>query len=406
MARSTDFITTYGDTFLSTYERVEREITEREDQKIRTGQRKDYNLLAANLANFMPHIPASAYESIYRRSLINHRLSANSFKYVDFGSLNHLSISGHTEFLDSQTKRKPHIFCTFHLGGYRAVFALLINAGYPLALVTDNRTYVQQKDEIKNMVSELNAYKGTSVSVQMLDAESLDIGKRMAMALASGHSILILPDGNTGVGGSFHRSAKQLQVPFLNQVIYSRTGIATLSQAMKVPITSIISRYDNADGIPLPHFYCAESIDPKSLNLPQEEYVRYATTTLYKMLSDELVDHFDQWESWFYIHKFLDMASLSAPAPLQESADPRASYLFDSDRYGVFKLEHEGYLFDKRTYRAYGISPSVYAWLSTCSATSLAPEFTYAECIAQQPAEVIDQLYQKRVLIVSGSSVN
>lgn len=401
MARSTDFINTYGDTFLTTYQRVEREITEREDRKIQTGQRKDFQLLSANLGNFMPHVPASDYESIYRRSLINHRLSANSFKYVDFGSLNHMSIDGHTAFLDPDANRQPRIFCTFHLGGYRAVFALLINAGYPLALITDRRTYVQQKEEIAHMVGQLNDYKGTSVPVQMLDAESVDIGKRMAMALARGYSILILPDGNTGVGGSFHRSARQLQVPFLNQIIYTRTGIATLSHAMKVPITPIISRYDDTDGIPLPHFYCAESIYPTSPNRSQEEYIRYATTTLYTLLSDELVNHFDQWESWFYIHKFLDMERMAAqaPAPLQGAPDPYARYQVDRNRFGVFKLERESYLFDKRTYRTYSITPALYEWLEDDSTASVEPEFTYADCLARQPAEVIESLYRNRVLV-------
>ena len=397
MALSTDFIDTYGDTFQNAYQVAYQQVAEREDQKIQTGQRKDFNFLAANLANFLPHIPASEYERIYRRILTNHALSAHNFRYADFGSLSHLCVQGDTQFMDPQAKRTARIFCTYHLGGYRAVMAMLLNAGYPLALVIDNRIYKQQKEHIEGIMNQLNAYNGTSLTVQILDAESVDIGKRMAMALISGHSVLIFPDGNTGVGGVFHRNARQLKVQFLNQTIYSRTGIATLSHALKTPITPIISHYVNDNGIQVPRFYCAETIDPRSLGMSQEEYVRYATATLYGVLSEQLDQYVDQWESWFYIHKFLDTDELAAQAPPSPDApaDLSGDLMFDNDRFGLFKLEQECYLFDKRTYRAYALTEPVYDWM-----TALSTGTASADLLHQQPDELIEQFYQQRVLVV------
>lgn len=402
MALSTDFVDNYGNTFRNAYQAAYQQVTEREEQKILAGQRKDYHFLAANLASFLPHIPASDYERIYRRILTNHSLSGHNFRYVDFGSLNHLSIEGDTRFLDPHAKRTARIFCTYHLGGYRAVLALLLNAGYPLALVIDNRIYRQQKEYIEGIVSQLNDYNKTSLTIQILDAESMDIGKRMAMALATGHSILVFPDGNTGVGGVYHRGSRQLKVRFLNQTIYSRTGIATLSHALKTPITPIISHYIEANGIQLPYFHCAETIDPRQLGMSQEEYVRYATTTLYGILSDELEKYVDQWESWFYIHKFLDTDELAAqaPPPPNAPADLSGEFVFDNDRFGLFKLEQDGYLFDKLTYRSYTVSESVYGWLSAFAV--IPPDSdSYAELLSQQPIDVVEQFYRQRVLVQS-----
>ena len=226
-----DSVALYRKAAKAAYQAVTDEVTMREDLKIQTGQRKDFQFLAANLAHFMPHIPASDHEGIYRRILIYRLLSKSYSADVNVEPLDHMQIEGDTAFLDKTAQRTARIFCSFHLGNYQSVMALLFNAGYSLSVVTARQFYNTQRDNVDHIAREINAYKGTALTVQLLNAESTDIGKQMAMSLATGRSILILLDGNTGTGGAHHRDSRQLRVPFLNQTIFSRTGVATLSHA-------------------------------------------------------------------------------------------------------------------------------------------------------------------------------
>jgi lauroyl/myristoyl acyltransferase len=401
MAISTELIENCGNTFRETYNVVYQQVVRREDQKLLAGQRKDFEFLSANLAHFLPHIPATEYESIYRRILTNYLLSAHSFAYVDMASMKHLHVEGDTGFMAPDVKRSPRIFCSYHLGGYRAVLPFLLSAGYSLALVINNLMYRQQKAQIESVVSQWNALKGTALTIQILDAESPDIGKLMAMALIGGRSILVFPDGNTGVGGVHQRNAKQLKVRFLNQTIYSRTGIATLSHTLKAPITPIVAYYVTVDGMQLPVCHCADPIDPRTLGLPADVYVRQATTQLYAILADHLSRYIDQWESWFYIHKFLDTDELIAQAPpaLAGPADEADELVLDQDRFGLFKLNQDGYLFDRKTYQSYPLTEAVYAWLTAVGESEPGTP-THARLRAEQPAELLNRLYRMRVLTV------
>jgi lauroyl/myristoyl acyltransferase len=394
MAISTELIENCGNTFRETYTTVYQQVVRREDQKLLAGQRKDFEFLSANLGHFLPHIPATEYEGIYRRILTNYLLSAHSFAYVDLASMKHLHVEGDTGFMAPGVKRSPRIFCSYHLGGYRAVLPFLLSAGYSLALVINNLMYRQQKEQIESVVSQWNALKGTALTIQILDAESPDIGKLMAMALIGGRSILVFPDGNTGVGGVHQRNTKQLKVRFLNQTVYSRTGIATLSHTLKAPITPIVAYYVTVDGMQLPVCHCADTIDPRSLAMPAEAYVRHATTALYGVLSDYLGRYIEQWEGWFYVHKFLDTDELlaQAPPPLTDTPDEAADLTLDHDRFGLFKLAQDGYLFDRQTYRSYPLTGPVYAWLAAGADAPLARE-------NQPPAEVLTRLYRVRALV-------
>lgn len=400
MISSTDSITAYRKTVRAAYQAATEAVTIRENMKTQAGQRKDFQFLAANLAHFMPHIPASDYEAIYRQILIYHLLSKSYPADVNVGSMDYMRVEGDTAFLEPQAGRTARIFCSFHMGGYQSVMALLANAGYSLSVVTTRKFYDTQQDTIARVAREINSFKGTDITIQLLNAESTDIGKQMAMSLASGRSILILLDGNTGIGGAHHRDSRQLRVAFLNQTIFSRTGVATLSHAFKVPIIPITSYYVHIDGVPIPHYHCSPAITPGLLAMPQDEYVRYATSVLYQVLADRVRQHVDQWENWFYVHKFLDTDAPAFQAlPAREAPiNPAAKLFFDTHRFGLFKLESDGYLFDKLTYLAYPLTNSVYDWLSVLS-TNVYLGQSMTDMLDQQPASVINRFYQLRLLI-------
>lgn len=358
------FWETYGVAFRQTYERAYQEVCERERQKKLAHQQKDLHFLRANLSHFCPEVPAERHEAIYLRLLTNHWLSARSFRYVDFGSLAHMGVDGNTDFLKpSASPRKSHIFCTYHLGGYRAILAMLLNAGYPLTLVIDNRTLRSQEDYIANISAQLNQYNPASASIEMLDAENPAIGRQMAGALHKGRSILIFLDGNTGVGGIYQRNSKQLRVSFLNGTIISRSGIATLAHATRTPIIPIISYYKTVDGAEIPYYNCLPTIEPQTV--PTDVFVRETTQKLYNLLADYVRQYVDQWESWFYFHKFLDVDALATTtADEKPVADAPANEVeFNDERYSLFKIDRAGYLFDRQTYQAYPLADEAFDWL-------------------------------------------
>lgn len=363
---SATFFDTYGTTFQQTYAMAYSQVQERERQKQATHQLKDWHFLRANLSHFCPAISPDQHEAIYLRLLTNHWLSARSFRYVDFGSLEHMSVKGDTGFLQpTHLPRPARIFCTYHLGGYRGIMAMLLNAGYPLTLVIDNRTLINQKTYIESVSEQLRQFNPGAATIEVIDAENPMIGRQMAGALYRGRSVLIFLDGNTGVGGIYERNSRQLRVPFLNGTIVSRTGIAMLSQATRTPIVPIISYYKTVEGCELPYYDCLPVISPQP-GVPAEEFVRQTTEQLYNHLANYLQRYVDQWESWFYWHKFLDLDAVvtrqivdSVATPSGDKQTPR----FNEDRFSLFKIEQSAYAFDRQTYQTYPLQPNVFNWL-------------------------------------------
>ncbi|GAB3893893.1 lysophospholipid acyltransferase family protein [Spirosoma agri] len=395
MNASTTFLDTYGTTFQQTYERAYQEVSERERQKKVVHQQKDLHFLRANLSHFCPNVPAGQHESIYLRLLTNHWLSARSFRYVDFGSLAHMAIKGDADFLKPTDAPRPaRIFCTYHLGGYRGVLVMLLNAGYPLTLVIDSRTLKSQKEYIRTVSAQLNQYNNASASIELLDAESPTIGRQMAGALHKGRSIMIFLDGNTGVGGIYQRNSRQLRVSFLNRTIVSRTGIAMLAQATRTPIIPIISYYKTVEGCELPHYECLPMIDSRSI--PAADFVRETTQQLYDLLADYVRQYVDQWESWFYFHKFLDFDALETPPAVRSAVSvPGVAFLFNDERYSLFKLDQAGYLFDRQTYQAFPLADESFRALHQLEQGSS------AECppeVLQLPNSLIEGWWELGVL--------
>lgn len=397
-----DFYERYGPTFAQVYAQIREAVIQREATKTASGQRKDFHFLAASLARFLPDIPPQTYESIYLNILVNHQLSAHSFQYTDYGALAYMDFGGYRAFLDAP-ERRPTIFCTFHLGGYRAVLAKLLHAGYPLALVIDNRTYRQQKDFLEGVAAAIARETGQPAVLDILDAETPDIGRRMALAIGRGRSILIFLDGNTGVGGIYNRTGRQLKVRFLAGEIYSRTGIAMLSHALRVPIIPIVSYYRENRGIRVPQYWCGDPILPQDRQLPQDDYVRVVTGELYDLLASVVKQYPDQWESWFYFHKFLDLDALRREeerwlAEPRLAPNPEIEVVFNQSVYGLFRLEDSGYLFHKSFYAAYPLGNDQYVALDSALVDQPRPLEEYRR---QWGDAWVDFLLHRRILTES-----
>lgn len=342
-----DVYNSYIDAMRITFQKVSADVYQREKFKKETFQWKDFHFLSANLANFLPCVDKKEYADIYHRLLINIQLSSNNFDYISFDSLNYINLRGNTDFLEPEAKKKAKIFCTYHLGGYRAILGYLMKSGFPLALVIDKKTYNIQKEVIEELANKVNTVNNNTVKLKILMAESPEIGKNMAMALLGGYSILIFLDGNTGVGGTYERTDKQLKINFLNQEIYSRSGVATLSYATKTSIIPIISYYEND----IPYYEALDPINPKDEGLPPKEFIQKTTSHLYAILEKYLIKYYVQWESWFYFHRFLNIEALkniNIDHPQEKITSE--SVQFNTDDFGLFKVYRDNCLFNKKNY--------------------------------------------------------
>jgi lauroyl/myristoyl acyltransferase len=392
----TNFHELYADTFKEAYKTAYQYVLAREEEKKANYQLKDWEFLSANLSNFMPEISENEYENIYYKLLTNHLLSGSSFKYADLDSMKYMPIHGDVTFLEPEAHKKPKIFCTYHLGGYRAIFAILLNANYPVALVVDRKTLAQQKESIEMITNQLNEHNQSQTKVKILEAENPEIGKNMAMAVLAGYSVLIFLDGNTGVGGLYNRTEKQLKLRFLKQDIYSRTGIAMLSFAMRIPIVPIISHYETIDGVELPLYFADEPIIPNTKEVSKADFVSETTLKLYGFLEKYLIQYPDQWESWFYFHKFLSIADDKEINQLSINENLPKTLQFHNQRFGIFKLNEDGYLFDKKAYKAFPMGLSDFEKLAKIKSIK---ENTTTHLVENFENEWITKLFQDNILV-------
>ena len=391
-----NFYLQHGHTFKEAYKTAYRYVVAREEEKKSNYQLKDWEFLIANLANFMPEISEDDYKNIYHKLLTNHLLSGNNFKYADLDSMKYMTVRGDVTFLEPDAHKKSKVFCTYHLGGYRAIFAMLLKANYPVALVVDKKTLTQQKESIETVTEQLNEHNQTQTKVKILEAENPEIGKNMAMAVLAGYSILIFLDGNTGVGGLYNRTEKQLKLRFLKQDIYSRTGIAMLSFAMRIPIIPIISYYETVNDVEVPLYFASEPIIPNAKEISQVDYVLETTLKLYEFLEKYLYQYPDQWESWFYFHKFLSIENDKNNYKPSINENLPETLRFHNQRFGIFKLNDDGYLFDKKAYKAFPVDLSDFEKLAKIKSMK---ENNTAHLVQNFENEWITKLFQDNILV-------
>ncbi|MBD2754063.1 lysophospholipid acyltransferase family protein [Spirosoma validum] len=368
---------TFARRYLADYTTLQERILARERQKMALHQTKDWVFVSTNLTNFMPELPMSDHERIYLQVVVNHAARAHDRQLVDDRAVDYLQPEGNLTFLEPAEKRKPKIFCTYHLGSYQSIVGILAREGIDMAMVVDTNTVQKQSEETIKTVSRINELNNVSSRMRILDAERPDIGICMAQALRQGYSIVIYIDGNSGTGGIYKRGPKTLMVPFLNQELCSRTGIALTSFALKVPIIPMVSYYEWINGSRTPRFLFFDPIAPAS-GVVQTDYVADTTRSLYALLETYLRRYVDQWESWLYVHKFLDFDSLSKgqqSAYASDVANDDRVY-FQENRYGLFKMDVTSYLMDKRTYRIVAIHADLFSILQDLRQPQLLSDVT------------------------------
>lgn len=359
--------TVYHPGYTTGYTTIQKNVRERESRKKKDLQQKDFNFLSANLLNFLPEVPIVNHEEVYLNILSNNALISTETYFPEL--IDRIKIYGDASVVEDN-KKKAKLYCTYHVGSYRAIIGVLAKAAIDFVLIVDTNTFYKQQERIKQTVSAIWNHFGKTAFFELVDAERVDIGIILSKYLMTGVSVVVYLDGNTGVGGIYNKNDQMLRINFLAGQIFSRKGISTLSYATKSPIVPVISHYTENGNTPALMFY--DAVNPESWAKDKELYCVQVTTHLYGILAENLKVYYKQWEGWLYLHKYLDFKSLDAKAATNILDDISWSdaqrISFNEEEFGIFKIEEDSYLFDKRTYKSFKINDTTLAYLCSLKA--------------------------------------
>jgi hypothetical protein len=330
---------------------IRQHITERENKKRSIYQLKDFHFLSANLSRFMPNIPTEEHWDVYLNVL-------STMMLRDF-DVHLVNMADNLRNDCAQAELTPKIYITCHLGFCKASISLLILKGInKIALIVDENTYIKQADAIQEMHSKFKELKGIDYEIKIINVERNGAVLEIINLIKEGFSLFAYIDGNSGYKGVYNKE-KTIKIPFLKSSIVSRTGLAAISYLTKTPIVPFISYYDEND-FPVTEFL--EEIKCEGENM--QPYMERTTKKLYKIFESYIVKYYNQWESWFYFHKYLEDNLLNRKEVSFE-IDLLSKESIKKLNLSTFMINENAYLFDKEKYLVYPITEKQFIKINT-----------------------------------------
>jgi hypothetical protein len=330
---------------------IRQNIIERENKKKAIYQLKDFHFLSANLSRFMPHIPKEEHWDVYLNVLSTMMLRDFDVHLVNMAD----NLRNDCE----QAELTPKIYITCHLGFCKASISLLILKGiYKIALVVDENTFIKQSDAIQKMHTKFKKLKGIDYEIKIINVERKGAVLEIIHLIKEGFSLFAYIDGNSGYKGVYNKE-KTIEIPFLKSSIVSRTGLSAISYLTKTPIVPFVSYYDEND-FPVTEFL--EEIKCKGENM--QLYMEVTTKKIYTIFESYIVRYYNQWESWFYFHKYLDDNILNRKEVGFE-IDLLSKTSMKKLNLSTFMINEKAYLFDKEKYLVYPISEEQFMKINT-----------------------------------------
>lgn len=345
-------------------------------------------LVSASLFNFLPHVPVTEHENIYRNILLHQQLSIID-EVMPEDAMQHTTIKNESGYDLSLFKHDPAIFCTIHLGSYRLVNYFLKQNHISFALVANKNIMLKESSRFKKNFEMFNMEN--SHPFQIIDAEEPTSAIKMIRALKRGTSLLIYVDGNTGAGTSTNHN--MCDIDFLAQQLSVRSGIAYLSLKTKTPVVPVVScrtdMYTN-------ELHFLPSII-SSLGVDEEKTVLQNTMQrLYNQMSQAVIKYPQQWEAWLYLHKSAKTTPYTCDNMNRWGNDIR-QVTFNSIEFAIFKISKRSFLLHKNTYSSCLIDESLFDFLSSCLPFHVS-DITIA-------SGLINALFDKRILVPADSNI-
>ncbi|MDE3234533.1 MAG: hypothetical protein KGO81_01170 [Bacteroidota bacterium] len=317
-----------------------------------------FNLVSANLHNYLPSIPFEDHNKIFKDLLLHQELSQVDQNFEE--SLYDAEFENLTDQTWSLLRNGGTIICTFHTGSYRLINQFLIKNQVQFSLVIASNVLQAEGNSFQRLYNKYSPSSRES-EFQLIDAEESTAGLKMLRELKSGRSLVIYIDGNNGSGKDESVNNNLISIQFLENYIRARKGIAYIAYLAKAPILPIICERIELEKSRLTFL---DVITPQQFQ-DREEFVISATQKMYSILGEVVKKVPAQWEGWLYLHKF------AVPTPpsersaefVKEISSSGDYFILNAIEYGVFTLLNKYFLFMKRTYESFMIPAELYELL-------------------------------------------
>ncbi len=315
-----------------------------------------YAIFVANAKNFLPELSKDKYRSFFTNLIYQKWLSG--VEQYDPKLLKKMKVINSTSFnLEDPEQCPPLIFATFHSGPYRMFNLYLLECGFKVVLIVDDMVYLTQKNEMFDCVKNI-LKKNEKADLIILNVKDRASIFKLKNLILDGYVMSVYVDGNTGIGKAQGNEFDNSFTPiiFFNNTVYVKNGIGKLSLLVNADIIPVISYRDENEN-PIIQFSkeinFSEFGDKKIYPTKSIEYV-------YKVFEDSLKIHKAQWLDWLRIHKWFKRESKT---PYTTNPNPNINYIFNEDRYSLFTVAGDYYLFDLYDYKSFPISSELYAKL-------------------------------------------
>lgn len=343
------------------FTQIRQVIANRELDKAKNWQIKDFTLFSTNLRRCLPELSPGQhwmkYQNLltYRSMLLQEHENCEA---IDL-ALAHVEDSSSAGY----TGPLPAIFTSFHFGSYRSIVGILVHQRIDFVMVINEKLYLAEEQKIRETVARVQATLGTEVFFDIINAEDPRAAMQMSGYLMKNVSLAIFADGNTGVGGEYRKDDKMARIDFLEQPVYVRRGAAVLAKITRKPIVPLFVYYPDSESLaPAVVFH-----DPIPCVGKNKDAIDIAIRKLYAILEDYVRKYPDQWQTWFYFHKFLDVDAIREETPASTAETPANAedeVCFNDKQYALFKMDANGFLFDRAGYKTYPIEPALFDHLS------------------------------------------
>jgi len=316
---------------------------------------KSFAFTSANLNSFLPSIKIDKHKTFFKNCIYNQHLS--SIEEDDMNTIDSLNIINDTSFENIENikhLKTPTIFTTFHLGSYRILNSFLTKHGFNSTLIVDEDVYTNQKEDfIKSWKIIENHYKNNS-SFTILNAEKRSVILTLMRLIKKTNNVLIIYlDGNTGTGRKLKENPNLITIDFLKNKMFVRKGFAYLSNILKTNIVPVLSYRDN--GKNNLHFFKEMSYDQ---TISREQSIHKIINYNFKNFEKYLKKYPEQWEGWFYMHKWFQINEFKKQ---QYHKTSLVKGIANFKRYIPFKYcVNQYFLLDKTNYNSYAISQETY----------------------------------------------
>lgn len=350
-------------------------------EKLEDEKRFSFLQFTSSKKHFFPKNTKLNNLDFYNKVKTNQALST-------FDLINYIEIKDNIKLsYDPDTFKQPKIYCTFHYGSYKVLNCILHDQNIDFSVIVNKVILEKDEDTLIELHEQELIRSNKKNDFQIINANSNSGLIKMIRALKQGKSLVIYIDGNSGVEGFNNNSEKTVVVNFLNKEIYSRTGVAFLSNHLNIPIVPVISsRSSNYEEIRI-KFY--DEIKPTTNN---EESIRKTTQKIWDIFSKEVSKDPTQWASILCAHHFLKIKD-----KVVLKGNNKEKYSINKVEFDFFKKADDYYLYSHNNFWTFKLSNNIFKLLRYLEENN--GMYSFEELSEVVHEDLLKDLINKEVLI-------